>query len=233
MEETPSHAAEKKGPARKFLEKIAGTMFRAPETFETLIGESFRTALSYALILFAFFLLVKSSVFLLWQDPVNRLLGALNPSLSSGTEISLLLDASHPLNFPEIFFFYIALVTIFLSGSIILSHIMVMIHQSRIGTDAFRTPPDLRQTATVVLNSSASLFLPGAIPGIGLVLGFTWFSITVDEGMAAHYGKNRRKGFFFSYYYPSFDWHGGAFIMIFWVGLFLFGMMAYRIILFW
>lgn len=216
---------------RNFLKKITGTLFFAPETFETLTDNTVRSALSYTAILFAVFLLVKSAVFLFFSDSVNAVLGSLLPRMTILTEMWILDYPAGSLRYPEMILFYAGLVLAFLLCCIVLSHLLVIFHQSRIGPDAFRTPPDFRQTTAVVLNSTASLFLPGLIPGIGLIIGFTWFSITVHEGVAAWYGKDRRKGMLFSYYYPSFDWHGGSFIMILWIGMFIFGMMAYRLLL--
>jgi hypothetical protein len=216
---------------KKFLKKISGILFFAPETFETLTDTTVRSALSSAAILFAVFLLVKSAVFLFFSDSVNVVLGSLLPRMTVMTEMWILDYPGGSLRYPEMILFYAGLVLAFLLCSIVLSHLLVLLHQNRIGPEAFRTPPNFRQTTAVVLNSTASLFLPGLIPGIGLIIGFTWFSITVDEGVAAWYGKDRRKGILFSYYYPSFDWHGGSFIMILWIGLFMFGMMAYRLLL--
>jgi len=226
----------KNKPVMFFLRKVFGTMFRATETFEALTGDSLRSALSYAAVLFAVFLLVKSAVFLLFSDIVNPLIGSLHPIMTINTEIRILEYGASPLQYPEMILFYAMLMLVFLLCCIVLSHLLVIIHLNRFGQEAFQTLPDFRQTATVVLNSTASLFLPGMVPGIGLILGFVWFSITVNEGIASHYGKNRsknrRKGFLFPYYHPSFEWHGEAFIMILWVGMYWFGMMAYRIFLF-
>jgi hypothetical protein len=216
---------------KKFLQKIIGTMFRAPETFEALAGDTLPAALSYATVLLVIFLAVKSAVFLFFPDAVNALLGSLLPRMTLLTELWILAYPDGSLQYPAMILFYALLILVFLGGCIVLSHLLVILHQNRIGPEAFRTLPNFRQTATVVLNSTASLFLPGMVPGIGLILGFAWFSITVNEGIAAHYGKDRRKGFFFSYYYPSFDWLGGSFIMILWIGLYFFGMMAYRLLL--
>jgi hypothetical protein len=216
---------------KNFLKKVSGTMLWAPETFESLTDTTVRSALSYAAILFAAFLLVKSAVFLFFSDTINAVLGSLVPRMTILTEISFLDYPEGTLQYPAMILFYAGLMLAFLLCSIVLSHLLVILHRHRIGPDAFRTPPDFRQTTAVVLNSTASLFLPGLIPGVGLIIGFTWFSITVDEGVAAWYGKDRRKGMLFSYYYPSFDWNGGSFIMILWIGMLLFGMMAYRLLL--
>lgn len=211
-------------------------MFRALETFETLVDDTLGSACTYALILGTFFLLVKSSALLIWLDAVNGLLGAIAPNLNAETELSIIQYSREPLGFSEILMIYVTLIALFLVCTILLSHLLIIIHLNRFGPEAFRTLPDFRQTATVVLNSTASLFMPGALPGVGIILGFVWFSITVDKGIAAHYGKNRsknrRRGFPFSYYYPAFDWQGEGFIMILWIAVWWFGTMAYRLLVF-